>query len=79
MQYFGKKEEAEQVISGLLSINELINNGLFQLDEEIEQEMLKCGAIEMDVEEMQMCLESTIDILEHLSKLINNPLNKGSK
>ena len=41
--------------------------------------MLKCGAIEMDVEEMQMCLESTIDILEHLSKLINNPLNKGSK
>ena len=71
---FTKEEEKEQVLSSLNSINELINNGLFQLDEETEIELVKCGVIEQDVEEMQVCLESAISIIENLP--IFNPINK---
>ena len=75
--YFQKPEEAQQIISGLLSINELMSNGMFQLDNETEEELISCGAIEMEVEEMQLCLESTISILESFSKFINK--KEGSK
>ena len=49
---FTKEEEKDQIISALMSINELINNGMFQLDEETEQDMLDCGAIEQDADQV---------------------------
>ena len=75
---FTKEEEKDQIISALMSINELINNGMFQLDEETEKELINCGIIEQDVEEMQLCLESVISIIEQLPTLksIND---EGSK
>ena len=75
---FTKEEEKDQIISALMSINELINNGMFQLDEETEKELINCGIIEQDVEEMQLCLESVISIIEQLPPLksIND---EGSK
>ena len=74
---FTKEEEKDQIISALMSINELINNGMFQLDEETEQDMLDCGAIEQDVEEMQLCLEDVISIINQLPTI--KEINEGSK
>ncbi len=71
---FTKEEEKNQVVSALMSINELINNGLFGLDEDTEHELLKCGVIEMDVEEMQLCLDNVISIIKHLP--IFTPIKK---
>ena len=68
-KYWNKPEEFDQLMAGLTSIRELMNNGMFQLDEETEQEMVECGAIEMDVEEMEGCLDEGIKVLEDIGKL----------
>ena len=45
-----------------------MNCELFQLNEETEQDMLECGAIEMEVEEIKMCLSEAIEIIKDVEK-----------
>ena len=68
-KHWQKPEEQQQVMAGLYSIRELMNNGMFQLDSETEDDMLDCGAIEVEVEEMRMCLDDAITLLEKEAKL----------
>ena len=62
-------EEQDQVSLGLYSILELMNNGMFDIDCETEDEMMECGAISMHTEEMIICLEDAIDFLEKVKKI----------
>tara|TARA_R100001463_G_scaffold15959_1_gene41449 strand:- start:1252 stop:1614 length:363 start_codon:yes stop_codon:yes gene_type:complete len=64
-----REEETNQLLSGLYSISEMMRSDLFSLDEETEEDMLECGAIEMDTEEMAMALDEAIALIEKLKKL----------
>ena len=68
MRYWNKPEESKQLLAGLSSLLELMNCELFQLNEETEQDMLECGAIEMEVEEIKMCLSEAIEIIKDVEK-----------
>tara|TARA_R100001443_G_scaffold116545_1_gene137283 strand:+ start:453 stop:644 length:192 start_codon:yes stop_codon:yes gene_type:complete len=61
--------EQEKIIKGLEDISECMGSGLFQLDNETEDEMLEHGCIEMDTSEMQVCLDSAIKLLNEIKKL----------
>ena len=76
---FKSEDDKKAILNGLNHINELINNGMFQLDEETEQDMLKCGAIDMFVYDMQLCLEDAIKLIESLPTFKITDKKEGSK
>ena len=68
-KHWDKPEEGDQVMAGLYSIRECLTSKLFQLDNETESELVEVGAIEMDTEEMAMCLDDAISLLEKVRNL----------
>tara|TARA_R100001163_G_C5064428_1_gene202045 strand:- start:3157 stop:3369 length:213 start_codon:yes stop_codon:yes gene_type:complete len=63
-----REEEKNQLINGLYSIRECMICELFQLDNETEDELIETGCIEMPTDEMLLCLEEAISIIEKLKK-----------
>ena len=57
------------IIKMLKEILENMNCGLFQLDEETEQELLECKARIYETDETIAGLEKTIELLENLNKI----------
>ena len=57
------------IIEQLKEILENMNCGLFQLDEETEQELLECKARIHETDETIAGLEKTIELLENLNKI----------
>ena len=66
------KGENEYLLDGLNDISELIGSGLFQLDNETENEMLECEAITMDVQEMHLRLGKVISFISSVRAFLNN-------
>ena len=57
------------MIKALQSISELMGSGLFQLDNETEDELLQTGCIETDTKEMEICLDKAIVLLREIKEL----------
>ena len=63
------KKNKGDIIKALQSISELMGSGLFQLDNETENELLETGCIEMDINEMEINLDKAIFLLKEIKKL----------
>ena len=63
------KKNKGDIIKALQSISELMGSGLFQLDNETENELLETGCIEMDINEMEINLDKPIFLLKEIKKL----------
>ena len=63
------KKNKVHIIKALQSISELMGSGLFQLDNETENELLETGCIEMDINEMEINLDKAIFLLKEIKKL----------
>tara|TARA_A100001201_G_C3973047_1_gene166246 strand:+ start:345 stop:542 length:198 start_codon:yes stop_codon:yes gene_type:complete len=59
----------KNIIKGLEDIRECIGSGLFQLDCEIEDEMMEQGCISMYTEDMQEQLDEAIKLLKLIQKI----------
>ena len=57
------------MIKGLKEIAELMRSNLYGLDEETLQELINCGVISKEEEELLQDLENAIELLENLNKL----------
>ena len=58
----------KEIIDILLDIQECMDNGMYDLNEETEEEMLEAGAIDNDVEKQKEGLEEAISVLKIASK-----------
>ena len=63
------KKNKGDMIKALQSISELMGSGLFQLDNETEDELLQTGCIETDKKEMEICLDKAIVLLREIKEL----------
>jgi archaellum component FlaC len=66
----------EKILSCLKDVSNQLGSGMFNLDEETEQEMLECGAIDNEVEEMENGVDDAIKFLETIKEKFNKGENK---
>ena len=57
------------MIKGLKEIAELMRSNLYQIDEKTLQELIDCGVISKEEEDLLQDLENAIELLENLNKL----------
>ena len=60
-----------EIISRLKDVTNQFGSGMFNLDEETEEEMLECGAIDNEVEEMEKGVDEAIKFLEIIDEKLN--------
>lgn len=73
--------DIKQIISILKDIQELINSGLYNVND-IADDLLKCGAINNNPDKFDITIDNVIEILEAVKKLDNinsTNQNKGAK
>ena len=58
----------KEIIDILLDVQECMNNGMYDLNKETEEEMLEAGAIDNDVEKQKEGLEEAIYVLKLASR-----------
>lgn len=64
-----------EIIKSLKNISELMGSGLFQLDGETEEEMIREGVINYDVDTLENNLDLLIGFLNHIELLF---IKKGA-
>tara|TARA_R110002020_G_C16243655_1_gene769299 strand:+ start:951 stop:1154 length:204 start_codon:yes stop_codon:yes gene_type:complete len=64
------------MIKGLKEIAELMRSNLYGLDEETLQELIDCGVISKEEEELLIDLENAIMLLENLKREYDNKLKQ---
>ena len=64
------------MIKGLKEIAELMRSNLYGLDEETLQELIDCGVISKEEEELLVDLENAIMLLENLKREYDNKLKQ---
>ena len=64
------------MIKGLKEIAELMRSNLYGLDEETLQELIDCGVISKEEEELLIDLENAIMLLENLKSQYDNKLKQ---
>tara|TARA_Y100000004_G_scaffold5585_1_gene6541 strand:- start:174 stop:377 length:204 start_codon:yes stop_codon:yes gene_type:complete len=64
------------MITGLKEIAELIRSNLYQIDEETLQELIDCGVISKEEEELLQDLENAIMLLENLKREYDKKLKQ---
>lgn len=62
------------MITGLKEIAELMRSNLYQIDEETSQELIDCGVISKQEEDLLIDLENAIILLENLKSQYDNKL-----
>jgi len=64
------------MITGLKEIAELMRSNLYQIDEETSQELIDCGVISKQEEDLLIDLENAIILLENLKSQYDNKLKQ---
>jgi len=64
------------MITGLKEIAELMRSNLYQIDEETSQELIDCGIISKQEEDLLIDLENAIILLENLKSQYDNKLKQ---
>ena len=64
------------MITGLKEIAELMRSNLYQIDEETSQELIYCGVISKQEEDLLIDLENAIILLKNLKSQYDNKLKQ---